>query len=412
LTATIMGGSGDYTLTWTLMGGGWAITDGQGTATITYTTGVGGAGTFTLDIVDNVTTCEGTCTVTFECNPNESDCFVTPITGFSCDDGTAMFCARAITGVPPFEITWYDELDNVLESCSMAELNETCCLAVMESMDGTYSYSVVIMDSGTPPSMDTCFTTLLVGTCEEFCSLTQGAYGNAGGTFNGVGTLALIQSLLSVDLVVGKPGRSFTITQAAAQCIIDRMPTGGTAMTLPSGLGDPPLDPISCQTSPTQLPTFSNNGRWKNILLGQVITLSLNIRLDPMLANFVLPDAAFCTQATLPGPDGMHGGFDNDDELDPGPDGVFGCNIDGINDDPIQQFVIPPSVLTALTNLGLSHDATGLLELANRALAGHANLGGTNLGSINSAVDAINRGFDECRIIVPCPEACPPPALP
>ncbi|HKQ46916.1 MAG TPA: hypothetical protein VJZ71_02475 [Phycisphaerae bacterium] len=411
LTADISGGSGDLTLTWMLTGDGWEITDGQGTDTITYSTGLGGAGTFTLEIVDNVTDCEGSCEVTFECNPNESDCFVTPITGFSCDDGSAMFCAQAVTGIAPFQITWYDDMDNVLETCSDRGLNETCCFTVTDPAEGTYFYHVVIMDSGTPPSMDTCNATLLVGTCEEFCSLTQGAYGNAGGTFNGLGTLDLIESLLASDLTVGKPGRSVTIQMAAAQCIIDRMPTGGTAMTLPNNLGAPILNAMTCQTSPVGLPLFANNGRWKNILLGQTVTLALNMRLDPMLANFMLPSEAFCTQATLPGEDGLHGGFDNDDELDPGPDGTFGCNAEGINDDPIIELVIPPSVLAALTTLGLDHDVTGLLELCNRALAGQ-DVGGANLGAITEAADVINRGFDECRIIVPCPEPCPPPPEP
>jgi hypothetical protein len=42
-----------------------------------------------------------------------------------------------------------------------------------------------------------------------------------------------------------------------------------------------------------------------------------------------------------------------------------------------------------------------LLELANRALAG-APTGSATLSEINAAVDAINRGFDECRAPVNC----------
>ena len=65
----------------------------------------------------------------------------------------------------------------------------------------------------------------------------------------------------------------------------------------------------------------------------------------------------------------------------------------------------------ALTNLGLDHDVAGLLELCNQALAGQST-GGATLGAITEAADVINRGFDECRIIVPCPEPCPPPPDP
>src|SRR5437016_14261974 len=59
-------------------------------------------------------------------------------------------------------------------------------------------------------------------------------------------------------------------------------------------------------------------------------------------------------------------------------------------------FSVPASVLSALANLGLAPTVEGLLELANRALA-VLPTGGASLSDINGAVDAINRGFDECR---------------
>ena len=243
---------------------------------------------------------------------------------------------------------------------------------------------------------DTCCQSITREACpkEEFCSLTQGFYGNAGGTFNGQGTLALIQSLIcpASDLVVGKPGRSLTITCAAASCIIQRLPAGGTATTLPN-FGDEVLDPSpSCQTSPTAIP-LNLKGRFLNVLLGQTIALSLNVRLDTDLGSFELCNQ-FQTQKALPGPDGLLGTAD--DVLDPGLDGLLGTA-----DDPIATFIIPVSVLTALSNLGLPNTVSGLLELANRALAGQAT-GGASIADINFAVDAINRGFDKCRFVISC----------
>src|SRR5262249_10201981 len=56
----------------------------------------------------------------------------------------------------------------------------------------------------------------------------------------------------------------------------------------------------------------------------------------------------------------------------------------------------------ALKNLNLPQTVGGLLDLANKALAGDTNLGGASIANINDAVDAINRGFDGCRFLVSC----------
>ena len=104
---------------------------------------------------------------------------------------------------------------------------------------------------------------------------------------------------------------------------------------------------------------LTSKGKFKNVLLGQTIALSLNIRLDNDLAGVGLCPVMI-TQASLPGPDGIHG--TSDDILDPGPDG-----IPGSGDEDIYTFTIPASVFTALDSLGLSHTVSGLLQLANIA---------------------------------------------
>jgi hypothetical protein len=149
---------------------------------------------------------------------------------------------------------------------------------------------------GTNGCADTCQATLESIVCgQEFCSLTQGAYGNANGMFNGMRRLQLIQSLLSSGpLVVGKPGRSLTIPYASASCIIQRLPAGSGPVALPSALGDATLNSSTCETSPTLLPL--QNGRFKNVLLGQVITLSLNVRLECDLGDF-----QFCPEFDVTG---------------------------------------------------------------------------------------------------------------
>ena len=44
----------------------------------------------------------------------------------------------------------------------------------------------------------------------------------------------------------------------------------------------------------------------------------------------------------------------------------------------------------------------GLLALANLALSGSALSNGLTVSDVNYAVDAINRGFDQRRFVVPC----------
>jgi hypothetical protein len=211
-----------------------------------------------------------------------------------------------------------------------------------------------------------------------FCSFTQGFYGNSKGKFNGTPSLTLIGNLLAQGpLVVGKTNsRSLTIQPGNAALLQSRLPAAGTPSALPNN-GD--------QILPTAVLPLNGNGRFANVLLGQTITLSLNVRLDPKLLNFALPPT-FCTQGVLPGPDGLRG------------------TADDVMSGSVLMFSIPNSVLSALANVGLGITNTtlkGLLELANRALAGQPT-GGASLAEINAAVDAINRGFDECRVLVDC----------
>ncbi len=244
-----------------------------------------------------------------------------------------------------------------------------------------------------------CSQTITVLGCPEdhFCSLTQGFYGNEGGTFNGQEALPIIEQVVAVaPIVVGKPGRSLTIPLAGASCIVTRLPAGGNAAGLPD-IDDAVLTAPECQTMPLKLP-LDRNGKFRNVLLGQTIALTLNVRLDDAgivdtdLASFHL-EPQFCTRGSLPGPDGIYG--TGDDEPDP--------------NSPILSFTIPGPVLTALTSLGLQRDVGGLLELANRSLAGLPT-GDASRAAINAAVDAVNRGFDRCRFVTPCTIAAKPSA--
>lgn len=330
---------------------------------------IGTAGEYTVIITD-ANGCADTCSRTLTVNPQPGSAITPPETTI-CEGTTATFCSNPSGGTPPYSYSWEGP-------AGFSSGNS--CITVGDA--GTYQ--IIITDANS--CADTCEATLATEVCgQEFCSLTQGAYGNPGGMFNGMRRLQLIQSLLSQGpLVVGKPGRSLTINYDAAQCIIDRLPAVSGAKPLPSALGDATLSSSTCQTSPTPLPL--QNGKFKNVLLGQTITLSLNVRLGCDLGTF-----QFCPE------------FDTREALI-GPDSIPCTGDDIVNPDTLvfnQVFITPQSVLDALSNLGLPVSVSGLLELANRALAGQPT-GGASLDDINMAVDNVNEAFDECSFVVYC----------
>jgi hypothetical protein len=326
-----------------------------------------------------------------ECDSDEAtieltvnaDAVITDLDGPTsiCEGDDATFTVTA-TGATSYE--WY--VDDVLQS----ESSDSFTLSNPSS--GSYTIKVIALGECGP---DEASIELSVDACDEFCSLTQGAYGNPNGSFwfNGVSyrRLPLIEALIGgTPIEIGDAaGSNFTIPLDGAQCVIDRLPAGGSASALPAGINGGVLSAPDCQTSPA-IPTQKNKSEFNNVLLGQTITLALNLRLDPDLANFTLC-STIVTMGALPGPDGILGTEDDEPDVD-GPNNILGDADDTIT------VVIPASVLAAL---GPGATVADLLDLANRGLAG-LSTGGASLSDINAAVDAINRGFDECRFLVSC----------
>ncbi|MCB2206535.1 hypothetical protein KQI65_17465, partial [bacterium] len=219
----------------------------------------------------------------------------------------------------------------------------------------------------------------------QFSSLTQGFYGNQGGTYcgNGYGTTQLLSGLLAPSLTVGIPSNngSLTMLSADASCVIQYLPSGGTAAALQAHdyvFGN------NCKFVPGNFSQL-NNGRFYNILLGQTITFALNLRLDPHLTTDIkLPPT------TLPYLWTMEANY------------VNGICLDG-NDVEVplstKGWYIPPSVITALQSMlpaATDFYLPDLLALANRGLAGLGTYG-ASLTDITQALDAYNKGFDGAR---------------
>ena len=229
---------------------------------------------------------------------------------------------------------------------------------------------------------DSCKVKVPIGSCirvSNFCSLTQGFYGQTKGVAcaSGEKAIVLVTRLLGApfgNLVIGKTGHSLVITQARANCVIKRMPGGGPSAVLPAG--DQVFD-INCNTT---IP-LNSEGRFNNTLLGQAIALGFNLRLDAHLGALIIPGTTFTTMGGTPGVDGKCGTTDDVP--------VF--------TDLITKS-IPQSVLTALNTLYGSQTVANLFDLANRALGGQLTAG-ASLTDINAAVSAINEGFDHCRFL-------------
>lgn len=183
---------------------------------------------------------------------------------------------------------------------------------------------------------------------EYYCTLTQGFYGNYGGKFNGMTTVALLNDLLEDDLVVGRNSNTLTLTQLDVDCVIARLPGGGQPKALNGAATCG--NPVGIQ--------LHNDGRYKNILLAQTITMGLNLRLDDNLGSLEIDDLTFLPLA-------------------------------------IRDF------------FGAGATITDLYELANDLLGGIA-VSGLSKGDAADALGKINDNFDECAYFTPPPP--PPPS--
>jgi hypothetical protein len=251
--------------------------------------------------------------------------------------------------------------------------------------------------------------TIRVKCCEAICTYTQGAYGNAGGQDcdgdNSMSTTALInQSIANAGglITIGKAGHSVTIATGQASCVIAALPGGGPAKELPAGNS-------SICTLPNSL--VNGQGRIKNVLLAQTITLALNINITSPSDLGVFPLQAGVLATADP---------------------VGGCGSDIPEQRICHYSTTSPYQLISVENeytyrtitasvynaIPGTKNVAGLLELANRALAnvdgvvGSEN--GASLSDIANAAAAINEVFDECKIFVgwnvaPCAPTDPTP---
>ncbi|HEV2721560.1 MAG TPA: hypothetical protein VG323_16175 [Thermoanaerobaculia bacterium] len=314
---------------------GWTSSDQNPTVSL----GAPGSYAYTLSVTTNGCTSDpGSTTVVINPLPDVSVSVSGPTT--FCVGGSVTLTATG-SGNGPFSYHWS---------------NGATTNSITVGAAGSYWVSVTDANGCSKASASTVVTTLQCA-----CALTQGAYGSAGGA----GTVSQVSALIGSGLSAGFGLRSFNVLSSDAACLVLRMPAGGTPAMLPSGPASFTSGYSSCNVSNSAL---LKNGKFNNTLVGQTMTLSLNVRANGSFASFPLC-ASMTTQHTI----GVY--------LDP-------------NSVPTT-FSIPSSVLTAL---GSNATVGGLLNLANQALGGAAV--GASLSDINTAVNNINVGFDGCRALI------------
>ena len=201
----------------------------------------------------------------------------------------------------------------------------------------------------------------------EYCTKTQGYYGNQGGKTcdNKTTTQAVTQALSAGSIVLGDGTRKLTILASEVSCLITKMPAGTTPAVLPVGN-------VTCATASSS--SYLNNGKFISVLVGQTLAMSLNIRLNAALGNVALTNRYLTTY------------------------GATSCTNGNAISGSKQVFAIPQSVLTYL---GANNKVSDLMTLANKALGMTYVPSGTQptLSDITAALDALNKGFDGCRIL-------------
>jgi hypothetical protein len=211
------------------------------------------------------------------------------------------------------------------------------------------------------------YITVTVEPC-IFCTLTQGGYGNAGGTYCDLGTYDLINALLMANngLTVGYGDRTFTVPATGAQCVINILPGGGAPAALPVGAWG--CDNLGNLVSP-------RTGRLTNNLLSQTIVFQLNIYWSPTMADYKFTQRSFYTSSSSACPDAFN----------PQPVGTW------------TMYTFSEAVWNLLTADDGKLSIAELLDLANRAL------GGENVGipvsAVYEAIDMLNNAFHECTFV-------------
>jgi hypothetical protein len=308
---------------------------------------------------DNHNVCDGMET----CDPSHQFCH--PGTPLSC--GTTNQCL--IAGCDP--TTGCTTTPKSGAPCNDGD----ACTTNDECMDSTCGGFPLGCDDGDPCTADACDSqtgcshTTIPGcsTGGTLCTLTQGAYGAGNGAANG--QQGWITNNLGVfPATIGALGTA-SVTIKTQAGLIAFMPTNGGPNKLNPANGDVVINVAGDVPDPNG---SGSNGDGGGTLSGQTLAMTLNVALSnsganpPGLGSFML-GSSLCT-----------------------------CVGNG-----------PPSSPFTFSSCILSNAATvnDLLSLANHALGGEPLTmidSCLTYSDIESALDTLNNGFDECKTVCDC----------
>jgi PKD repeat protein len=263
---------------------------------------------------------------------------------------------------------------------------------------GVYTLSLKVTDvTYTTSCSATCTYAVTIDATNTYYTVTQGFYGNLGGkTCTPSGTLytsgakgnatglitVSINNMPSHQLFLGISvnNRTFTmgVTNQEETNLIKYMPAGQAATVIIANTG------INHNTNmTTNLPKIYNK-KISDILLGQAITLDLNVNIPGNnLGGFVLHTGYLTTQkadlSTCPATK------------------VISCSKDNTAISSLQ--ISPSAGLNTWINTG-TKTVQNLLDLASSALGGGSLPAGVTLSDISNALNVINNSFDGGRFFI------------
>ena len=338
----------------------------------------GAAGSFTLTLTTTLNGCSITC---------DKVVTVDPSTTYSCNiSGPSQVCNGSLDiFTAPSDLNSYTW--KVTGNATVIGSNTGSSVNVSATIPGSYTLSLETMLNGISCSST---KTVIIISCVNACTYTQGFYGNVKGKacYSNTGiTMTSSQLMLNAfgvrtSQVFGNLAnkRFFTLFRSdiSSGNIYKMLPGGDNAKSIDVD-NVLPFDGAyyADQTTWSLVPLETKaqqKGKIRNSLLAQTMTLWFNIQNSSNLGNIILNEDTLLTKATA------------------------NCG----NTTPVgeaSKFGLPHSIVVYL-NGGNGYPATvnGLFALANDVLGGVV----TNISPslVNEAVDVINNAFDECRVLV------------
>src|SRR5436190_984210 len=231
--------------------------------------------------------------------------------------------------------------------------------------------------------------TIRVKCCVPICTLTQGGYGQYGGTICLPNGQTVLQHSLMATALDSEPGDSVVfgkqsnnkywvvslsdVNNGANSNILKMLPGGGGSFVLGADIYSNAPKYSNAPSWPVA--PLAGNGKIRNTLLAQTITFYFNTKvvgsgIGSLILNgdsAIISDRVCGSLVPVPG-----------------------------TRDTVE--LISPTVVSYMSSHGYPATAAGLLQLANDALGG-VNVRPLSLSDIAGAVDRINNVFDNCVLL-------------